>query len=102
MAAALGIGGTRSLIHWLRKPFVGRDGVDHLLFGLFVLGRVGVWLSLSGLFAIYAVLSGQVRGRAFTDEVRARLWWYPAITLSLAATQAVCGIFLGRRITPEP
>jgi hypothetical protein len=97
IAVALALGGVRSLVHWFRQPFVGRDGVDHLLFALFVLARVGLWWSLSGLFAIYAVLSGQLQGRAFSDEVRARFWWYPVITIFLAALQMVCGLFLGRR-----
>lgn len=97
VAAFLALGGIRSLVHWLRAPFAGRDGFDHLLFGLFVTGRVGVWWSLSGLFAIYSVLSSQLRGRAFTDEVRARFWWYPTITIALVAVQMVCGLFLGRR-----
>jgi hypothetical protein len=97
VAAALAFGGFRSLVHWLLKPFAGRDRLDHLLFALFVLGRVGLWWSLSGLFAIYAVLSGHLRGQAFTDEVRARLWWYPTITICLAALQMVSGLFLGRR-----
>ena len=97
IAVVLALAGLRSLVYWLRKPFVGRDAVDHFLFALFVLGRVGVWWSLSGLFAIYAVVSGQLRGVAFNDEIKARFWWYPMVIIFLAALQMVCGLFLARR-----
>ena len=94
LLAALGL---RSLVHWLRRPFVGTDAADHVLFGLFVLGRVGVWWSLAGLFAIYATVSGHLSGRAFTDEVRTRFWWYPVVVLLFTAVQFVASVALGRR-----
>ena len=89
--------GLRSLVHWLRLSFAGEDAADHVLFGLFVLGRVGVWWSLAGLFAIYATISRHLAGRAFTDEIRTRFWWYPVVVLVFAAVQLVAGILLGRR-----
>ena len=97
--AALGI---RSALFWLRRPFAGRDAADHLLFALFVVGRVGLWWSLAGLFAIYAAVSSHLRGLAFTDEIRTRFWWYPIVVIALAALQFVAGFLLGRRDAAEP
>jgi len=97
----LAVLGLRSLVHWIRLPFTGEDGADHVLFGLFVLGRVGVWWSLAGLFAINATVSGHLAGRTFTDEVRTRFWWYPMVVLLFAAVQLVAGILLGRREGPS-
>ena len=99
LAVLFGLAGLRSLIHWLRRPFVGEDRTDHILFALFVLGRVGAWWSLAGLFAIYATVSGELTGQAFTDEVRSRFWWYPILVLSFIVMQLVAGIFLGKRRT---
>ena len=89
--------GARAAAHWFRQPFAGRDAKDHVLFGLFVLGRVGLWWSLSGLFAIYAAVSSHLKGRAFTDEISTRFWWYPVIVLVFASMQFVAGFLLGRR-----
>ena len=100
VAALLAVAGARSLIHWLRLPFAGRDPIDHALFATFVLGRVGFWWSLAGLFAIYATLSGNLKGQAFTDEIRARFWWYPVIVAVFAAMQFAAGFFLSRRREP--
>ena len=36
-------------IYWIRRPFESRDARDHLLFALFVTGRVGLWLALAGI-----------------------------------------------------
>ncbi len=89
--AALGI---RSLVHWTRRPFESRDARDHLLFAMFVTGRVGLWLSLSGLFVLYALTNTQ--GRAFTDDVRT-YDWYIMVFVVLAVMQLIGGYFLGRR-----
>jgi len=97
----LAVLGLRSLVHWLRLPFTGEHGADHVLFGLFVLGRVGAWWSLAGLFAIYATVSGHLAGRTSTDELRTRFWWYPMVVLVFAAVQLVAGILLGRRAGPS-
>ena len=89
--AALGI---RSLVHWTRRPFESRDARDHLLFAMFVTGRVGLWLSLSGLFVLYALTNTQ--GRAFIDDVRS-YDWYVMVFVVLAVIQLTGGYFLGRR-----
>ena len=94
LVAVFGVLGIRSFVHWTRRPFESRDPRDHLFFAMFVTGRVGLWLSLSGLFALYA--SVNTRGRAFTDDVR-RYDWYVMVFVVLAVVQLISGYFLGRR-----
>jgi hypothetical protein len=93
MAAALGAAGIRSLVVWTRRGFAGTDVRDHLWFAAFVTGRVGLWLSLAGLFAISA--ASDARGRAAMDEL-AELRWYALVPLVLAAVQVAAAHFLGR------
>ena len=88
--------GVRSLVHWARRPFDSRDPRDHLLFAMFVTGRVGLWFALAGLFLLYALTSTQ--GRAFVDEVK-RYDWFVMVFMGLAALQFLGGYFLGRRST---
>jgi hypothetical protein len=95
--------GVRSLIYWLRRPFEGVDPVDHALFALFVLGRVGTWLAFAGLFAISATLKdpngsgAYVQGRAFADTFRDEYSWYLLILIVFPVLQFLGGFFLGRR-----
>lgn len=93
MAAVLAAGGIRSLAIWGRRGFEGTDPRDHLWFAAFVTGRVGLWLSLAGAFAISA--ASDARGRAAIDEL-AELRWYALVPLVLAAVQVAAGYFLGR------
>jgi len=97
VAVVFGAFGARSAAHWFRRPFAGTDATDHLLFALFVLGRVGLWWSLAGLFAIYAAVSSHLKGMAFTDEIKTRFWWCPVIVLVFASLQFVASFLLGRR-----
>ena len=92
--AALGV---RSLVHWVRRPFESRDPRDHVLFALFVTGRVGLWFALAGLFMLYASIDTQ--GRAFIDDVR-QYDWFVLVFVVLAALQLLGGYFLGRRSAP--
>jgi uncharacterized membrane protein len=89
--AALGV---RSLVHWVRRPLESRDLRDHVMFALFVTGRVGLWLALAGLFMLYASIDTQ--GRAFTDDVR-QYDWFVLVFVVLAVLQLLGGYFLGRR-----
>lgn len=91
VCAALGV---RSLVYWLRRPFEGRDVTDHLLFALFVTGRVGTWFALAGLFALYATTD--TRGQAFIEDVR-RFDWFALVLIALAVVQFVASFLLGRR-----
>jgi hypothetical protein len=94
LVAAFGALGLRSLVHWIRRPFESHDARDHLLFAMFVTGRVGLWLALAGIFVLYALTDTQ--GRAFVDDVRA-YDWYVMVFVVLAAMQLVGGYLLGRR-----
>lgn len=94
MAVLFGALGVRSLVHWGRRPFETGDARDHLLFAMFVTGRVGLWLAVAGLFVLYALTNTQ--GRAFVDDVR-RYDWFVMVFVGLAALQLLGGYFLGRR-----
>lgn len=107
VAAGLFALGVRSLVHWVRRPFESTDPVDHALFAAFVVGRVGAWMSLAGLFALSAALKdpngsgAYLQGRAFTDYFRDRFWWYPLVFLGFIVLQFLAGFFLGHRTAAE-
>jgi hypothetical protein len=88
------LGGLRSLWVWGRRSFEGTDVVDHVLYAIYVTGRVGLWFAFAGLFLIYAAVD--VRGRAALDELR-QYRWYLIVPLTLAGMQLVAGFLLGRR-----
>ncbi len=92
-------GGLRSLWVWARRPFDGTDVTDHVLYALFVTGRVGLWFAFAGLFALYAW--SDATGRAAIDEL-SELRWYFVVPLVLAATQFGASYFLGRRQPDAP
>ncbi|HSL11564.1 MAG TPA: hypothetical protein VLA82_09660 [Actinomycetota bacterium] len=100
--AALGV---RSLVYWARRPFASRDARDHLLYGLYVMGRAGLWFAFAGIFLLFAsagtvdpVTGEQLHapGQAFIDAVNENRW-FVLIPAALAATQFVAGYVLGRR-----
>lgn len=72
---------------------------DHVLFALYLTGRIGLWFALAGLFALFATTG--VVGRAFVDEVR-DLRWFVLVFAGLAALQFVAGYFLGHRSPRGP
>lgn len=94
LAGLFVLGGLRSLVVWARRPFEGVDVTDHVLYALFVTGRVGLWFAFAGLFAIYA--SSDATGRAAVDELT-DLRWYFVVPLVLTAVQFGASYFLGRR-----
>lgn len=94
IAALFALAGVRSIWVWSRRPFDGRDLLDHLLYALYLTGRVGMWFAFSGFFLIYASI--EVRGRAAFDELAAYRW-YLLVPLWLAIVQLVTGWLLGRR-----
>jgi hypothetical protein len=94
IAGLLAAAGLRSLWTWGRRRFEGTDVVDHVLYALYLTGRVGLWFSLAGLFALYA--SVDTRGQPALDELRPYRW-YLVVPLALAGLQLVAGWFLGRR-----
>lgn len=94
LAVTFALVGVRSLWTWGRRRFEGTDVTDHLLYALFVTGRVGLWFSFAGLFALSASI--RARGRAALDELE-RYRWYLLVPLGLTAVQALASWFLGRR-----
>ena len=94
VAGALALGGLRSLWTWSRRRFEGTRVADHVLYALYVTGRVGLWFAFAGFFLIYASI--HVRGRAALDEL-AQYQWFLIVPLLLAALQLAAGWFLGRR-----
>ena len=76
------------------RPFEGTDVVDHLLYALYLTGRIGLWFAFAGLFLIYASI--EVQGRAALDDLE-EFRWYLLVPLVLAAMQLLGGWFLGRR-----
>jgi hypothetical protein len=94
---ALVVGGMRSLWIWSHRVFEGIDTADHVLFALFVTGRVGLWFAFAGLFAIYGASDAQ--GRAFIDEA-SQYRWYVILLIVLSALQFVGSQLLARR-TPR-
>jgi hypothetical protein len=104
--AALGV---RSLVYWIRRPLDSSRAGPHALFALHVTARVAMWMALSGLFVLYAVVgtTDPVTGReeitvgqAFVDAARRFSWMYPVL-IGLAAVQFVSGWFLGRRAADD-
>jgi hypothetical protein len=93
------LGGLRSAWIWLRRPFHGRDIVDHMLYAMYLTGRIGLWFAFAGMFAIY--FSVNTRGRAFTDDANGYRW-YLLLLVGLSAMQFVGGQLLGRRAPDEP
>jgi hypothetical protein len=93
VAALFALGGLSSLWRWGRRRFEGVDVLDHLLYALFVTGRVGLWFSMAGLFAIYAATS--IDGRPTSELERFR--WFLMVPIALAAMQFAAGYFLGSR-----
>jgi hypothetical protein len=86
--------GARSLWRWVRRPFESADPVDHALYAAFVTGRVGLWWSLAGLFALSASI--EQRGRAAFEELgRYRPWFL--VPLAFTALQVLASWFLGHR-----
>jgi hypothetical protein len=94
LAVAFAAGGIRSLWRWARRGFVGSDLTDHVLFALYVTGRVGLWFSFAGFFLIAATI--EATGVAAAEEL-ATYRWYLLVPLVLATMQLVAGVFLGRR-----
>jgi hypothetical protein len=98
IAALFALAGLRSLWTWSRRRFEGTDLADHLLYALYVTGRVGLWFSFAGFFLIYASVG--TRGRPGLDEL-AQYRWYLVVPLVLAGMQVLAGWFLGRRSPRE-
>ncbi len=102
VAGVLAVLGARSLVHWTRRPFDSTDARDHVLFAVFVMGRVGAWWATAGFFLLSATLRDPngtgafIQGKAYTDLFRDRYGWYPLVIIGCLVLQFVAGFFLGR------
>ncbi|MFM7718863.1 MAG: hypothetical protein ACKO8G_05150 [Actinomycetota bacterium] len=94
LAALLAAGGVRSLVRWAGRGFAARDAADHVLFAVYLTGRIGLWFAFAGFFLIAASVSGT--GVAAAEELGASRWFL-LVPLVLATMQLVAGVFLGRR-----
>jgi hypothetical protein len=94
IAGLLVLGGLRAVWYWSRRPFEGTDVTDHLLYALYLTGRIGLWFAFVGFFLIYASID--VQGRAALDDLQA-FRWYLMVPLVLGVMQLLGGWFLGRR-----
>lgn len=98
IAALFILGGLRAIWVWSRTPFEGTDVVDHLLYALYLTGRIGMWFAFAGFFLLYASIG--VQGRAALDELSAYRW-YLLVPLVLGVMQLIGGWFLGRRSSSQ-
>jgi hypothetical protein len=94
IAGLLIVAGLRSLWAWSRRRFEGTDVIDHLLYALYLTGRIGLWFAVAGFFLISASIDAQ--GQPALDELE-RFRWYVMVPLVLAVLQLVSGYVLGRR-----
>jgi hypothetical protein len=94
--AALGL---RSAWYWISRPFESTSVADHVLYALFVTGRVGLWWSVAGVFAIFLSIS---QGPTFANEAAA-FKWYVVVPGTLAFFQLLGSVLLaGRADRPDP
>ncbi len=93
LAGLFVLGGLRSLWKWSRRHFESTDVEDHVLYALYLTGRIGLWFAIAGFFLIYAATG--IDGKATSELSRYR--WYFLVPLVLSALQLVAGYFLGRR-----
>lgn len=101
--------GVRGLLHWVRRPLASTSARDHLLYALYVTGRVGLWFAFAGVFLLFAFagttdpVTGErvlTRGTAFVDAVE-RYRGLLLVPIVLATMQFVGGWFLGRSAPGE-
>jgi hypothetical protein len=93
LAGLLGAGGLRSFLVWSRRRFEGPDVVDHVLYALYLTGRIGLWFAFAGFFLLSAVTS--IDGKPTSDLERLR--WFVLVPIVLATMQLLAGYALGRR-----
>jgi hypothetical protein len=96
VCAALGV---RSAVVWARRPFAGRDLVDHLLYAVHLTGRVGLWFAFAAMFVVFGTSEAQ-GGRGYVDEMNDQQWLLYLIA-ALGVMQLLGGWFLSRRLEPD-
>jgi hypothetical protein len=97
VAGLLALLGVRSIVYWSRRPLDSRSVRDHLVYAMWLTGRVGLWFAVAGIFAISASITAEEGVGFITKWDRYR--WYILVPLGLAALQLVAGVILGRSRT---
>jgi hypothetical protein len=96
LAIALALGGVRSFIVWVRRPFLAdADTTDVVLYAINVTSRVGSWFAFAGFFFLYSTFSTDP---ALFRAEASKYSWYVMVPIVLSALQFVSGQFLGRRV----
>jgi cytochrome bd-type quinol oxidase subunit 2 len=86
--------GVRSLVYWAKRPLDSRSVRDHLVYALWLTGRVGLWFAVAGIFAISASISAKDDVGFITQWDRYR--WFILVPLGLAAIQVIAAQLLRR------
>ena len=94
MSALFAALGLRSAWYWFRRPFESTEVTDHVLYAMFVTGRVGLWLSVAGAFLIFLTID--TRGPAFVEDA-GRFSWYAVVPGLLGFLQLLGAVLLGGR-----
>jgi hypothetical protein len=84
IASLCGVGGVRSVVVWLRRPFEPAGGKERALYALYLTARAGWWFTL-GLFFL---------GYALVEEPQG-LRWFILVPVGLAGVQLLTGFGLG-------
>ena len=86
--------GVRSLVYWAKRPLDSRSVRDHLVYALWLTGRVGLWFAVAGIFAISASIGAEDDVGFITQWDRYR--WFILVPLGLAAIQVIAAQLLRR------
>lgn len=94
VAGIFAAAGLRSFVHWVRRPFDSSDVADHLLYAVYLTGRIGTWFAFAGISALYGAAESEDRTlTAGASQFR----WFAVLFGVLIAMQLIGGQFLGRR-----
>jgi hypothetical protein len=93
VAAAFGVFGIRSFVHWIRRPLDSRSVRDQTLWAVYLTGRVGLWFAIGGIFLISALTPGE---REVYRRQFAQFRWYFLVPIGMAVLQFVAAFLLGR------
>jgi len=94
LAGLFALLGVRSLVYWAKRPLDSRSVRDHLVYSLWLTGRVGLWFAVAGIFAISASISADDDVGFITKWDRYR--WFILVPLGLAAIQVIAAQWLRR------
>jgi len=85
VAGLLALGGVRSLVYWLRRPYHPSTAGERLLYVLNLTCRAGWWFALAAFFLAWAVV----------DEPQT-VGWFIVLPIALAGGQLLTGFLISR------